>query len=152
MISSTLLLLPFNSFASNISAVWANDGSDKVTKDELRATLHKENLTGKVLNRTWNGQAITLSGARNEVISFNLVLEAAQATANNVTIDFDTLTGPSGSLIQSSPATGNCVFTWAGRPIELFYLRYLQIKGLSVFGYGKSDERQIPRRFQRPWT
>jgi Domain of unknown function (DUF4091)/Family of unknown function (DUF6067) len=152
MISSTLLLLPFNSFASNISAVWANDGGDKVTKDELRVTLNKQNLTGKVINRTWNGQTITLSGARNEVVSFNLVLEAAHATANNVTIDFDTLTGPSGSLIQSSAASGNGVFTWVGRPIELFFVRYLQIKGLSVFGYPKSDERQIPRRFQRPWT
>src|SRR6201982_168268 len=106
MISSTLLLLPFNSFASNISAVWANDGGDKVTKDELRATLSKENLTGKVINRTWNGQVITLSAARNEVISFNLVLEAANATANNVTVTFDTLTGPNGSVIQSSAASG----------------------------------------------
>src|SRR5205823_14364968 len=114
MISSTLLLLPFNSFASNISAVWANDGGDKVTKDELRVTLSKQNLTGKVINRTWNGQTITLSGARNEVISFNLILEAAHATANNITIDFDTLAGPSGSLIQSSPAAGNGVFTWVG--------------------------------------
>jgi Domain of unknown function (DUF4091)/Family of unknown function (DUF6067) len=152
ILSSTLLLLPFNSFASNISAVWANDGGDKVTQDELRATLHKENLTGKVINRTWNGQTITLSGARNEVISFNLVLEAAQATANNVTVTFDTLTGPNGSVIHSSPAEGNSVFTWVDRPIELFHLRYLQIKGLSFFGYGKGDERQIPVRFQRPWT
>src|SRR5947209_17612842 len=127
MISATLLLLPFNSFASNISAVWANDGGDKITKDELRATLHKENLTGKVINRTWNGQTITLSGARNEIISFNLILEAAQATANNVTVTFNTLTGPNGSVIQSSPAEGNGVFTWVDRPIELFYLRYLQI-------------------------
>jgi hypothetical protein len=38
-----------------------------------------------------------------------------------------------------------------GRPIELFYVRYLQIKGLSFFGYGKWDERSIPLRFRRPW-
>jgi Domain of unknown function (DUF4091)/Family of unknown function (DUF6067) len=152
MIYSAALLLPLNGFGSNISAVWANDGGDKVTKDELRATLHKENLTGKMINRAWNGQTITLSGARNEVISFNLVLEAANATANNVTVTFDILTGPNGNLIQSSPATGNGVFTWVNRPIELFYLRYLQIKGLSFFGYGEGDERQIPVRFQRPWT
>src|SRR5689334_14745209 len=91
MIYSAALLLPLNGFGSNISAVWANDGGDKVTKDELRATLHKENLTGKMINRAWNGQTITLSGARNEVISFNLVLEAANATANNVTVTFDIL-------------------------------------------------------------
>src|SRR5437868_11884320 len=152
MIYSTLLLLPLNSFASNISAVWANDGGDKVTRDELRATLHKENLTGKMINRTWNGQTITLYGARNEGISFNLVLEAAQASAQNVTVTFDTLTGPNGTTIHSSPVQGNGVFTWVNRPIELFYLRYLQIKGLSFFGYGHGGERQIPVRFQRPWN
>src|SRR5438874_6414590 len=152
MISSTVLLLPFNSSASNISAVWANDGGDKVARGELRATLHKENLTGKVINGTWNGQTITLYGARNEVISFNLALEAAYAQANNVTVTFDTLNGPNGSVIHSVPATGNGVFSWVNRPIELFYVRYLWMNGLSFFGYPKGDERQIPVRFQRPWT
>jgi glycosyl hydrolase family 123 len=138
--------------STNISAVWANDGGDKVARGEIRATLHKENRTGKVINRTWNGQTITLFGARNEVISFNLVLEAANAAANNVTVSFNTLTGPNGSTIHSVPTTGNGVFSWVNRPIELFYVRYLPINGLSFFGYGKGDERQIPVRFQRPWT
>ena len=34
----------------------------------------------------------------------------------------------------------------------MFYTRYLQIQGLSYFGYNKWDERQIPVRFQRPHT
>jgi hypothetical protein len=156
MIYSTLSLLPLNSFASNISAVWANDGGDKVTKDELRATLRKENLTGKVINRTWNGQSITLYGARNEVVSFNLVLEAGFASASNISVVFDTLTGPNGSVIHSTAASGNGVFNWVNRPIELFYTRYLQIQGLSFFGYGKF-ESNIPLRFELPagktgWT
>jgi Domain of unknown function (DUF4091)/Family of unknown function (DUF6067) len=135
---------------ANISAVWANEGGDKVTQDELRVTLKKENLTGKVLNRAWDGKTISLFGAHNEVVSFNLVLEAAFADANNVSVSFDALTGPNGTKIQSSRATGNGVFNWVGRPIELFYTRYLQIHGLSFFGYGKGDERQVPKRFQRP--
>ena len=137
---------------SLISAVWANEGGDKVTQDELRATKHTENLTGYVLNSAWNGTTIKLSGAHNEVISFNLVLEAADTTASNVSVRFDTLTGPGGVTIHSSPTSGDGVFNWVGRPIELFYLRYLQITGLSYFGYAKSDERQIPRRFQTPWS
>ena len=137
---------------SNISSVWANEGGDKVTQDELRASHQTENLTGKVLNGVWDGTKIKLSGAHNEVISFNLVLEAAQASASNVTVRFDTLTGPGGATIASSPARRDGVFNWVGRPIELFYVRYLQIKGLSYFGYGKGDERQVPVRFQRPWS
>ncbi len=135
---------------SNISAVWVNEGGDKVTRDELRASSHTENLTGNVMNRTWDGTKISLSGARNEVVSFNLVLEAATNAASNVAVQFDTLTGPGGATISSLATSGDGVFNWVGRPIELFFVRYLQIKGLSYFGYYKGDERQVPLRFQRP--
>src|SRR4051812_4291139 len=137
-------------FGANISGVWANEGGDKVSRDELRATKHTENVTGKVINRAWDGTNVLVSGARNEVVSFNLVLEAASASATNVTVSFDTLTGPGGATIQSTPASGNGVFNWVNRPIELFYTRYLQIKGLSFFGYYKGDENIYPTRFRLP--
>jgi hypothetical protein len=136
-----------------ITGVWANEGGDKVTQDELRATKGQENLTGHVVNRAWNGTSITLTAAHNEEVSVDVVLENGTTTAaNNVSVRFDTLTGPNGSQIHSIPATGNGVFDWTQRPIELFYVRYVQIQGLSYFGYGKWDERQIPVRFQRPYT
>src|SRR5947209_8813304 len=97
-LTSAVLFFSFFSAASllgaNISGVWANEGGDKVSQDELRATNHTENVTGKVINRAWDGTTVKVSGARNEVVSLNLVLEAAQASANNVTVSFDTLTGP----------------------------------------------------------
>ena len=103
-----------------------------------------------MINRAWDGTTIHLSGARNEEVSFNLVLEAAYASASNVSVSFDTLTGPNGAVIQSTPASGNGVFNWVNRPIELFYTRYLQIKGLSFFGYYKGDELDFPTRFRLP--
>lgn len=139
-------------YCSDITAVWANEGGDKVTQDELRASHQQENSTGKVINRAWNGTTITLSGARNEVLSFNLVLEAATSNATNVTVTFNRLQGLGSEIANTTQASGNGVFDWVGRPIELFYVRYLQIQGLSFFGYGKWDERQIPKRLQRPWT
>src|SRR5579875_2050749 len=36
--------------ASAISGYWANEGGDKVSQDELRATNHSENITGTVNN------------------------------------------------------------------------------------------------------
>ncbi len=134
--------------SSNISAIWANEGGDKVSQDELRASNKKENLTGTVLNRAWDGKTVTLQGARNEVLSFNLVLEAAGTAASRVTVSFDTLTGPNGATIQTTaPASGEGVFSWVNRPIELFYTRYVEIKGLSHFGYYKGDEQEFPTRF-----
>jgi hypothetical protein len=136
--------------SAEISAVWANEGGDKVAQGELRVG----NPNGrKVLSRTWDGTTISLFGAGNEVVNFNLVLEAATHAATNVHVSFDTLTGPGGAVIHSTAATGDGVFNWVGRPIELFYIRYLQIKGLSRMAYANSyDERHVPERLRRPWT
>jgi hypothetical protein len=131
----------------NISAIWANDGGDKITRGELRSSSG-----ANVFNSLWDGSRIALNGAKNEVISFNLVLEAATSPATRVSVSFSRFVGPNGAVIESAPATGNRVFDWTRRPIELFYVRYLQIKGLSYFGYANYDERHIPEKLRRPWT
>ncbi len=155
-LTALLFFLGMPAFAqtpTNISALWANEGGDKVTQDELRASKGIENKTGTVKNRVWDGVTINLSGARNESVSFNLVLEAATNAAPGVSVSFDTLTGPNGAKIQSTKqATGSEVFNWVGRPVELFYMKYLQIKGLSAFGWYRGNENQLPARFARPNT
>src|SRR5205807_1850235 len=132
---------------ASLSAIWANDGGDKVTQDELRATKPG---TGTVINRLWDGHQISIFGAQNEVVNFNLVLEAGNGPVHDISVSLDSLTGPGGATITSKPVTGDGVFNWVGRQIELFYIRYLQIKGLSLVSYGTYDERHIPKRFQRP--
>ena len=127
--------------AQGITAIWANDGEDKVTRDELRASKG-----GNVKNSIWDGSKISIFGARNEVVAFNVVLESGSGGAGNVTVTFNSLTGPSGSTIASSAAQGNGVFNWVNRNIELFYVRYLPIKGLSLISYGTYDERHVPQR------
>jgi hypothetical protein len=133
--------------APNLTAVWANSGEDKVAQEELRASAGRN-----VLNSVWDGTRIAVFGARNETVAFNLVLEAGAAAASGVTVSFDRLDGPGGSSIASVPATGDGVFDWTRRPIELFYVRYLKVKGLSKMSYETYDERHIPRRMRRPWS
>ncbi|MCP4657311.1 MAG: hypothetical protein GY856_18020, partial [bacterium] len=130
----------------NLTAVWANDGGDKIARDELRATANP----AAVHNTVWDGTAIHLFGAGNEVVAFNLVLEAATQTAHDVAVSFDSLSGP--ITITSQAASGDGVFDWTRRPIELFYVRYLEIRGVSVLPYEHYDERHVPERFRRPWT
>jgi hypothetical protein len=131
----------------SIAQMWANEGGDKVTRDELRAT----NDLNAVLNSVWDGTTISLFGARNEVVSFNLVLEAPTADATNVDVTLTELTGPGGASINTRPASGDDVFNYVGRNIELFYVRYLEIKGLSTdLFYDDYDERHTPERCRRP--
>src|SRR5262245_7000338 len=109
LVYSMLLSLAFlplgRATAANITAIWANSGEDKVTRDELRATRK----TGKVLNRVWDGKTIRVFGGRNEVVAFNVILEAANNAASNIIISLNSLSGPGGS-ISSSPASSNGVF------------------------------------------
>jgi hypothetical protein len=136
-----------NSSETKLSAVWANNGEDKVTRDELRAS---QSAAG-VINSVWNGEKISVFGAKNEVVAFNIILES-ETGADDVSVQFDSLSGPGSSTISSIPVQGDDVFDWTQRNIELFYVRYLQIKGLSRLTWEDYDERHVPKRFRRPWT
>jgi len=136
---------------SNIAHVWANTGEDKVTRDELRASLDPIG----VLNSVWDGTSVSLFGGRNEVVAFNLILEAPAAAASNIEVRFASLEGPEGAGISTSAGKGSDPFDYVGRNIELFYVRYLEIKGISTdlfFAGYDYDERHIPERCRRPFN
>jgi hypothetical protein len=150
LIIGCVIFLHAAAFPQSTLKIWANEGGDKVTQEELR--LSQPNGR-KVLTRVWDGSKITVFGARNEVVNFNLVIEAPTQAVSSVGVSFNHLAGPGGASIQSSAAIGNGIFNWVNRPIELFYVRYLQIKGLSRLGYENYyDERHVPARFRRPWS
>jgi hypothetical protein len=131
--------------SAEISAAWVNDGADKVMQHELRAE------TGRVENALWDGTTVKLFAARNEIVGCNLVLEA-KAGANGVAVELRELAGPGGARIASRAASGDEVFNYVGRNIELFYIRYLQVRGLSRLSYDVYDERHIPTKMRRPFT
>ncbi len=137
---------------TGISAVWANDGGDKVLREERRASGGNSIVPAHgVVNTVWDGKQINLFAARNEVVSFNLVIESS-AGASGVSVALESLAGPAGAVIQSRAAHGDQVFDYTGRNIELFKVGYLPIKGLSMLSYEMNDERWIPSKVRRPFT
>jgi len=114
------------SSSTALTAVWANEGGDKVTQDELRASGH----ASAVVNSVWDGTCIKVFGAENEVVSFDVVLEAATSKASSVSVSLGNLTGPGGTVIRSVPRAAGKLFDWTTTEAELFYVRYLQITGL----------------------
>lgn len=136
---------------SAISAIWANDGGDKVLAEERRASGGQSIAPAHgIVNSVWDGKQVNVFAARNEMVSFNLVIESA-AGAKDIRVAFDTLLGPGGAMITSKPAQGDGVFNYVGRDIELFQVRYLPVKGVSMFGYDTYDERWIPSKIRRPF-
>jgi len=154
-----LFLSVFTRSSSAELIIWANNGEDKVVQGRTRAAT---NGTNSVHNSLWDGTTISLFGAGNEVINFNLILESTASPTSNVNISFNTLTfqGTPEFTIRGNPVAlnvtgehfGEGLFNYVGRNIELFYVRYLQIKGLSNMVSGAFyDERSWPKRFQRPY-
>lgn len=134
--------------AGSITAVWVNNGQDKVVKDELRASQGLD-----VTNSVWDGNDIRLFAARNEVVSFNTVIESASGEARDVLVSVSDLVSVGGDKISSRKAKGDGVFDYHDRNIELFYVRYLQIVGLSQLAYTPTyDERHVPHKLQLPYT
>ena len=117
-----------SSIPNNIAHIWANTGEDKVTRDELRATSDPN----EVLNSVWDGTGVSLFGARNEVVAFNLVLEAPVSDATGVMVTLTSLQGPGNAAITTTSASGDAVFNYVGRNIEMFFVRNLEIRGLRV--------------------
>jgi hypothetical protein len=131
---------------AEITAIWANDGGDKVLREERRAAA------GSVINSVWNGKEIKVFGARNEIVSFNLVIESSSG-AREVRTSLAELAGPAGAKIASRTASGDGVFNYVDRNIELFYVRYLPIRGLSRLSYDSYyDERHVPSKMRRPFN
>ncbi len=134
--------------ATRLSAVWANEGGDKVWQEEMRATTGQ-----RVANSVWDGAKIHIVGARNEVVSFVVQLESKQG-AQHVSMKFAELRGPGKARIASSvTATGDQLWRYVGRNIEGFYLRYLKITGINRTNFGYDayyDERHVPSPMRRP--
>jgi len=80
---------PLDGPGEPLSAVWATDGGDKVTREELRATDDGD----AVENALWDGETIVVSGARNEVVGFAVIVEAGNGDAGQVDLRLDRLEG-----------------------------------------------------------
>ena len=133
--------------ASESLVLWANNGEDKVPREELRASKDGRD----VRNSVWNGTTILMFGARNETVSANVILEAPTEAIGGLSVSLDSLVGPGGAVIESRDATAADLFDYRNRNIELFYVRYLKIKGCSNLAYEHYDERHVPERFRRPF-
>lgn len=128
--------------------VWVNSGEDKVAREELRYTVDHDD----VRNAIWNGRNVSLFAGRGETVSFNVVIESPAVEINDATMEMSDLVAEDAvARIRSTPPkVADELFDYRGRDIELFYVRYLQIKGCSTLSYEHFDERHVPHRLRRP--
>lgn len=127
----------------NVS-VWANDGGDKVVQEETRS------FTQDIRNSHWDGTTIRTFGARNEVVSFNVVVDNRGVDLSDVRVDFNRLDSANYQLVTTNSSAAD-VFDWRNRPIEIFSVGYLRVHGLSRIAYELYDETHTPEKLRRPY-
>jgi hypothetical protein len=110
-----------NNPASGISRVWAVDDGEKIRKDDIANPLASDPD-----NRLWVNETVNLFGGRNEIVAFQLIIEAGKNGASGVNVTISDLV--SGTSVIPGSATGPAdPFDYRGRYTELFTEHYLNM-------------------------
>lgn len=101
--------------------IWAVGDGEKVEQDDLRHPL-------KQGNQVWDGRRIKLFAARNEIIAFQLIVEAGNAGIHQLSAAFPRLQqqGGKGRISYAPPALDSSLSV--GRSIQLFSVNYLNVE------------------------
>lgn len=106
--------------ADHERAVWAVSDGEKIERDELNSPLKRD-------NSVWDGKRIKLFAARNEVIAFQLIVEAGASGIKQLYAALRELSlkGGKQKIIYRPP--GSDPSQTVGRPIQLFSVNYLNV-------------------------
>jgi hypothetical protein len=115
----TNLFFSLSALAS-VKHVWAVNDGEKVERDDL-------NNPNKSSNSAWDGRKIKIFGARNEIIAFQLIVEAGSDGIQKLTTSLSDLRQQGGraTIVYSSPALDPT--NYVGRPIQLFSINYMNV-------------------------
>src|ERR1044072_4209960 len=118
---STLLLILLGAplaFGS-VKTIWAVNDGENVETDDL-------NNPNKRANSAWDGRKIKIFGARNEIIAFQLIVEADQAGINRLDVTLPQLKSGKAKIAYAAP--GLDPSNYAGRPIQIFSVNYMNVE------------------------
>jgi hypothetical protein len=105
----------------SVRTIWAVNDGEKVERDEL-------NNPNKSSNSAWDGRKVKIFGARNEIIAFQLIVEADGNGINGLTVGLPQLTqkGGKAKINYAAPALDPTNYT--GRPIQIFSVNYMNVE------------------------
>jgi hypothetical protein len=113
---------------SPVRAVWAVNDGEKVEKDDL-------SHPAKARNSAWDGKKIKLFGARNEIIAFQVIVEAGPKGARGLRAALPALQlrGGKAKIAYAPPAADPT--NYAGRPVQLFSANYMNVTTPTTAGW-----------------
>ena len=105
---------------AGVQAIWALNDSEKVDRDDLKHPA-------KSSNSTWNGKKVRLFGARNEVVAFQVVVEADGQGIKSLSARLPELAhrGGSSHIVYAAPESDPS--RYVARPIQVFSVNYMEV-------------------------
>ena len=112
------LLLLATSADAGVRQIWAVNDGEKVERD---ATNHP----ALPRNSVWDGQAIHLFGARNEIVAFQIIVEADARGVEGLSVRLPSLASPADRISYRAPTADPT--DYVGRPIQIFTEHYMRV-------------------------
>lgn len=106
---------------SGILRVWAIDDGEKIKQEDLDNPLAISQN-----NTVWKNNTVNIFGARNEIIAFQLIIQADSIGVSRVNVEISDLTNDT-SIIPGSERGPSDPFDYRGRYVELFTEHYLNM-------------------------
>lgn len=103
---------------ADVRRVWAVSDGDKVERD---ATTH----AASARNAVWDGRVVRLFGARNEVVAFQVIVEADAGGVRELTVRLPELASANDRIVYQPPAADPT--NYVGRPIQIFAANYMLV-------------------------
>ncbi len=107
---------------ADIRHVWAVNDGEKVERDAVAHPL-------RARNSTWDGTAVRISGARNEIVAFQIIVEADHGGIRGLSLRLPSLVSPADRITYQAPAPDPT--DYAGRPIQIFGVNYMHVTSSS---------------------
>ena len=104
-----------------VRSVWAVNDGEKIARDDL-------NNPNKSTNSAWDGHKIKIFGARNEIIAFQLIIEADNNGINRLTVALPGLSQKGGKARITYTAPALDPTNYVGRPIQIFSVNYMNVE------------------------
>ena len=104
---------------ASVRSIWAVNDGEKVERDDL-------NNQNKQSNSVWDGEKIKVFGARNEIIAFQVIVEADQ-TINQLNLGIFELRLAGGSAVIKYQKPDADPTVYVGRPIQIFSVNYMNV-------------------------
>lgn len=116
-------------------AIWALHDGEKIERDDLRSPFKRGNTV-------WDGKRIRLFGARNEIIAFQLIVEAGATEIKQLSVALPELKLGAHRIAYRAP--GNDPSNSVGRPIQLFTVNYLNVTKTTEASWFYWSKNAIP--------